>query len=566
MSKLLYQSMLDFFFNTHELNESIQIPSKSFANPSSEALKPLLQNKKAVFANDGDLGEVDAANGDWNLAATWERWLLPFLDDSETSKEAHIQNKMENIGGGAANSVWKPKLDAAPALFPPPIRDRLSEIVFRIPNTKNTSNAKNAYKTIYRSKDSVHNEIINLCQAAHCGFGLPIHAAVAIPRRPNNPAGSGRDRPAAEAEDASDEQRTEKRAEESEERFVLLVVMQRGAMTVAARFKHPSFESDKYVPYLKSLLRVVYSYSRLQKISLDAKLTNFVDILADNFQSVPIDSVRAIDLDALFYRDAPVASNDDAHPETWLCSFVFNVLYVSTFLKVNAESKIGLFQQWWNWDLFGTPLRAVVDSALDRISTSAIGRSTKCNWLKDLAWNQRSMDAWFPSTEKRSFAQYMPDTSESGLLVDHAKKLAYHYFLRSTWEAGRDYVLRMVDFVKKKKIMPRQDIELARARLQEEWNGFRTISVPLHSHFKKAFSTSAGQPKNLVEVMLTFLNTPSSDLKEQADQRIQSVDFYYHEQRVTAYLDSQEGTETTNMEKLVNQILQMEVPRQVTVD
>ena len=284
---------------------------------------------------------------------------------------------------GTYNSVWiyappegTPPLSVAQAeaLFFPAVAatmaTRPESVVFRVPL------AEDARKPTYSLLTQAADEIANMADAAHAGFGVALYAAAVI--RSDAPA-----RPRRRTEPAS--------KPDAQERYNYRVcaVLHRGtascdrrvaAMGRLAQLRQEPQRRDwpqRVRAYFEAVNNAVWVMSLKRRLNLDIKMANLVDTFA---QSKPFDgppgSIFVIDFDSTTYHRLPLGEALDgsdepdgedeprpAPPEAqgWRPVYLYNVLVLSAQLRLLVTDAETYHHMWWSW------LRAPIATLLAQV-------------------------------------------------------------------------------------------------------------------------------------------------------------------------------------------------------
>ena len=302
--------------------------------------------------------------------------------------------KLLYVANGTYNIVYKASRESEKEMhrFPPNIRHKLHEVVFRVPIDNDSVTVLPVSRTA--------KEIVNMIEAANGGFGPPVYAGIA------QIVGNGVDAKVSAA---------------SEGKCKLYVISKNLNATLQNVFY--SYTSSlpshrEQLNWIMNMLRdVVFAYSIRRMIHLDASLSNFM-VSSAKTGGEPIAQVRnlyAIDLDPLLYRFVSVNS-DDAENSSWRCIWLYNILFISCQIKAYATEQI--FGKWLNQEVHmnGKSLRILIQEM------TMIPMGPDCAWINEIIWDGPVQDYQYSD---KDIMNTSIDTIKNEL-----KLICMHYFIK----------------------------------------------------------------------------------------------------------------------------------------
>ena len=466
---------------------SVTRPTSGSLGPEEKFPPPVL---KALDRDEEDLRKFVKENNLLNLAPGKSR-----IDSLN----------MVYLNSGTYNSIWE--VDSNRGGLPPTVEKHLdflqdpwekSRLVMRIPTNTATSKDREGWMDSYE----VEEEIVNMVDAAMNGIGPEIFAVGLVSKVVADPNGFERD------------------AIKSVSKIVMFV--EKATIDVHTRLTLPgartAFESSVATPegpprtlgqtYFREFLNVVWTYSALRALHLDAKLNNFLDSFPVVMNGSKEQGMLMVtDMDAKTFRRQVREVHSDS--QSWRPLWLFNVLFVSCFLKQNIDEF--LFDTYW-WRQVSRPvevlLKQIQDDDLYEKERSDPAYDDAREFVMQCKWTGHfDVDSEVPPQDHVE--------RDSTSVANQAIKMAKFYFHDTFKDAVRQqYIDRVQTQGSKRPDIKSPDASKARAWFDQI---YRPRYLPMLRHFEKRLVDGASpgaEPPLLVSVMHEYCDLSHDDLEK----------------------------------------------------
>lgn len=418
--------------------------------------------------------------------------------------KSHGVHKLAN---GQFNQLWRVSAGKSfLSLFPAEIKTKLSDdaVVIRAPLMTTDS----------VSKTELAGEISNVLTAAVHGYGVLVGGMTWI-----RTIDYGQEEALGEGQ--------------AEVKYRLISFLERADMSVDKRLGQ-IYGSKRKVPgwhiftsrqttgfYFDSLLRCIYLYSVERCVHLDSTLRNFVDFVGN--RALPI--IKLIDIDDTVFRR--LHCSDSAPSDAWKLIWLFNVLYVSCFLKTSLYGLRGIgggsgagilgsgagyadpFHTFF-YDKIREPVNAVIDIFLNNAKRDPDFELCKL-FLTDSFWEGCAPNYSQRDIPIMSEAPYCGNSPAA--VANSALSYAYYYFTIEPFkEIDQCYSKPCLEYFKRKQESrpDAQRLHDSHKRFNEAVVWFDThaarVLVPMARFWFKACHSGTRTP--LVILMARFVSTP----------------------------------------------------------
>ena len=309
--------------------------------------------------------------------------------------------------------------------------------------------------------DKIVEEVVNMVEAAQAGYGMQLYGAKIFSAPPDVRMGNSKD-------------------------FYYLVSFFREGRDLFVRLKYSAFEQQN-PHYFGQLHVAIFRYSKAGFIFVDAKLNNFIDTYARGQAG---GSVFAADLDAEFFRRLWPKKNISGH--AWKILWAFNVLVVSTFMKIHVSEERFL--------AFYKPVQNAVASVLEDM-----------NMMDDTDESSQLATSWVTLMRFKGHKEQLSGIRDvSGVpstpttLAALAVDFAVYYQIRMQVTQANEMVQNLSSGI--------QSGNLSDQHLQRLYQKFVDNELTASRFFE--YNLNGGN-KLLTDVMIEYCNTPVANLRDE---------------------------------------------------
>ena len=423
-------------FYDNPIINTVQMP-----NPMPYTIQQLwdsVQSGGLMYANTGDAGTVPFGVATWGAPddsmRKWKEFTCTLLSLNTARQDKMLH--LVPISAGTYNVVWaatkETSYDVTTRNWPTMFHGKFEDLVIRIPRREEET-LRDPHKQLsdHQLMKACVQELHNVMEAAYGGYGPSILCAwISVGTAPVF-TGSG--------------------VRMSEPK--LIVVQQKMSTSLNDFVLNPiSIRMMPVVANVVGMLKdVIFEYSVRRKMHFDGNLRNFMMTSAGRGDSLfrGINGMYAIDLDPVFFWDIPLASTEEKN-EGWKCLYLWNMLFVTTMLRMFAPSEI-----FAAWKTHNMGVSSVASSSSDqsiRVTISenltfivnneaSTARSSPvkkmgCEWVLAACWTMHPSDPigkWQP-----------PASSNPGDLIKGMREVLQHWFIQ--WPLNEAKTLLLVIF------------------------------------------------------------------------------------------------------------------------